>query len=120
MPVRRVGAPLHGQRRTGSLFGVAAFFARSAVAPTAGAARTFRRPGASGASIAFHFCPDCGSTLWWEPERMPGIAGVAVGAFADPGFPPPRLAAWDERRHAWLDLPPDIPSHARTPGAGPA
>src|SRR3546814_7473803 len=51
------------QRRTGSLFSVAAFFPRSDVALVAGAAECFRRPSASGFDVAFHFCPACGSSL---------------------------------------------------------
>src|SRR3546814_5059674 len=43
------------QRRTGSLFSVAAFFPRSDVALVAGAAECFRRPSASGFDVAFHF-----------------------------------------------------------------
>jgi hypothetical protein len=32
--------------------------------------------------------------------------GVAVGAFADPHFPPPRVSVYDSRRHPWVQLPP--------------
>lgn len=31
---------------------------------------------------------------------------MAVGAFADPGFPPPRYSIYDCRRHSWVQLPP--------------
>ena len=103
------------QRRTGSLFSVAAFFPREAVAVAAGSAQSFRRPSASGHDVTFHFCADCGSNLWWEPDRMPHLSGVAVGAFADPDFPMPEQAVWCEDRHAWLDLPPAIAAHARNP-----
>jgi hypothetical protein len=30
---------------------------------------------------------------------------VAVGAFADPAFPPPRISVYDCRRHPWVQLP---------------
>ncbi|NIJ38919.1 hypothetical protein FHR22_003643 [Sphingopyxis panaciterrae] len=103
------------QRRTGSLFSVAAFFPRAAVAPIAGAARSFHRPSASGFGVSFHFCPECGSSLWWEPERLPHLIGVAAGAFADPGFPMPEQAVWAEERHRWLELPSEIAAHARNP-----
>jgi hypothetical protein len=32
--------------------------------------------------------------------------GVAVGAFADPNFPAPRVSIYDSRRHPWVQLPP--------------
>jgi hypothetical protein len=35
-----------------------------------------------------------------------GSVGVAVGAFADPGFAAPRLSIYDCRRHLWVQLPP--------------
>lgn len=103
------------QRRTGSLFSVAAFFPRDSVSLAAGEAKTFRRPSASGFDVSFHFCPACGSTLWWEPERMPHLVGVAAGSFADPDFPMPQQAVWAEDRHRWLELPPGMPAHARNP-----
>ena len=103
------------QRRTGSLFSVAAFFPRSDVALVAGAAECFRRPSASGFDVAFHFCPACGSSLWWEPDRLPHLVGVAAGAFADPGFPMPEQAVWCDDRHPWLELPAAIAAHARNP-----
>lgn len=103
------------QRRTGSLFSVAAFFPRERVERTAGSVKRFVRPSASGFDVAFHFCPECGSSLWWEPERMPHLIGVAAGAFADPGFPMPEQTVWCEDRHPWLELPPAIAAHARNP-----
>lgn len=103
------------QRRTGSLFSVAVFFARAEVTLAAGVAKMFRRSSASGFDVAFHFCPECGSSLWWEPDRLPDRIGVAVGAFADPDFPMPEQAVWSQDRHAWLTLPDGIAGHAQNP-----
>lgn len=93
------------QRRTGSAFGIAAFWPRDAVS-VAGRATAFSRLADSGFSIRFHFCPDCGSTVYWEPARKPDMVAVAVGAFADPGFPAPHQAVWDQRRHPWVAIQP--------------
>jgi hypothetical protein len=41
--------------------------------------------------------------------------GVAVGAFADPDFPPPRDSVYDCRRHSWVQLPPGITIHDKDP-----
>jgi len=62
----------------------------------------YRRSSDSGFPVTFHFCPDCGSTVFWEPERMPDRIAVAVGCFADPSFPAPSQSVWSERRHAWM------------------
>lgn len=108
------------QRRTGSLFSVAAFFPRPSLVREGGSANSFHRASASGFGVTFHFCPECGSSLWWEPERLPHLVGVAAGAFADPGFPMPEQAVWSDERHGWLELPPAIVAHARNPVKPPS
>jgi hypothetical protein len=89
------------QKRTGSAFGIAAFFDRASVA-IAGEFTTYARGSESGHTIAFHFCPHCGTTLFWEPERKPDQIAVAVGAFADRSFPPPSREVYVELRHPWV------------------
>jgi hypothetical protein len=89
------------QRRTGSTYGVGAFFRRIDV-ESKGHARRYTRPSDSGYQVTFHFCPDCGSTVFWEPHRKPDIIGVAVGAIADPAFPPPSQAVNKEHCHQWV------------------
>jgi hypothetical protein len=96
------------QRRTGGAFSIAAFYEREQVGVVRGASRTFERPSASGFPVRFHFCGRCGSNVFWEPQRMPGLIGVAVGAFADPGFPRPEQSVWTRDKHAWLSLPEDM------------
>ena len=89
------------QKRTGSTYGIAAFFARGDVR-IGGQSKSFTRQGDSGFPVTFHFCPDCGANVFWEPQRAPGKIAVAVGAFADPAFPAPTKAVYVEHRHAWL------------------
>lgn len=89
------------QKRTGSSYGVAAFFPRTEV-QVSGDFRTFTRPSDSGHEVAFHFCPECGSTVFWEPRRKAEMIAVAVGAFADPSFPAPSKAVYEESRHPWV------------------
>ena len=103
------------QRRTGSLFSVAAFFPRENVKLTAGSAKRFDRASASGYDVAFHFCPDCGTSLWWEADRLPHLTGVAAGAFADPEFPMPAQAVWSQYQHYWLELPSAIVAYSANP-----
>ncbi|MGE0240188.1 MAG: GFA family protein [Parvibaculaceae bacterium] len=89
------------QRRTGSVFGIAAFFERRHVRVD-GEARRFSRPSDSGFPVIFHFCPRCGSTVFWEPQRKPDVVAVAAGAFADPEFPQPDQSVYEDCRHAWV------------------
>ncbi len=98
---------LECQKRTGSLFGVAARFTREHVT-IEGRATKYQRRGDDGNLVDFHFCPDCGSTVWWELDVQPGVIAVAVGAFADPDFPMPARSVYQDRRHRWLELPEKI------------
>jgi hypothetical protein len=89
------------QRRTGSPFGVSTFFPRERVR-VAGPNKVYLRGSASGRKVEFHFCPDCGSTVFWYPEFVPDLIGIALGAFADPSIPRPVLSVWETTRHPWV------------------
>ena len=82
-------------------FGVAAFYAAEAVEVT-GEATVYSRPSDTGFDVVHRFCPACGSTVWWEATRKPGLVAVALGAFADPEFPGPSQSVRAETRHRWL------------------
>jgi 2-polyprenyl-3-methyl-5-hydroxy-6-metoxy-1,4-benzoquinol methylase len=56
----------------------------------------------SGRKIELHFCPDCGSTVFWHAEFVPHLVGAALGAFADPSMPSPTLSLWETTRHPWV------------------
>jgi hypothetical protein len=91
------------QRRTGSPFGVAAFFPRAAVA-VSGECRTYLRPSDTGHEVLHHFCPHCGSTVFWKPSRLPDLVALGTGAFADPSFAPPTQQVYTRSRHGWIEL----------------
>ena len=90
------------QRRTGSVFGVQAWFAPEQITAVAGEASQYARVAESGRTVTYRFCPNCGSTLSWRAELRPDFVAVAVGAFADPKFSAPKVAVWERRRHDWL------------------
>ena len=94
------------QRRTGSTYGIAAFYPRENVR-MAGDATAYTRQSDSGYPVTFYFCPHCGSTVYWKADRKPEMVAVAVGAFADPAFPAPSQAVYAEHRHGWL---PNLPA----------
>lgn len=93
------------QRRTGSPFGAQARFAQGQVGELEGRSSQWVRIGDSGGRATFHFCPTCGSTVFWTVDRLEGFVVVAVGAFADPAFPAPTVAVYEARRHPWVELP---------------
>ena len=102
------------QRRSGALFGSTSFFKRAQVTAIEGEHRTWRRAGDSGRFLTFHFCPTCGSNVFWEAEAVPDMLSVAVGAFADPTFPAPSRTVWCESKHGWLPFPEAIPSYPKS------
>ena len=92
------------QKRTGSVFGVQAWFREEEVT-VGGRSSEWTRKGDDGFTLRFHFCPTCGATVFYRGEFAPGSVGIPVGAFANPTFPPPRVAVYEARRHPWADLP---------------
>jgi hypothetical protein len=96
------------QRRTGAVMSNQARFRRAQVR-FEGRTTTWKRDAESGNALTFHFCPVCGSTVYWENETLPDYVLVAVGNFADPSFPAPTIAVWEDSRHPWVSLPADTP-----------
>jgi hypothetical protein len=101
------------QRRTGSVFAALAGF--RAPYEVLGKATEYVRVGDQGARFRFRFCPVCGTTVFHTEEGIEGSVSVAVGAFADPGFPPPRVSVYDSRRHSWVRLPPGTTTFDKDP-----
>jgi hypothetical protein len=102
------------QRQTGSVFAALAAFA--APYEVIGTATEYVRVGDQGARFTFRFCPVCGTTLFHTEEgREQASVGVAVGAFADPDFPAPKVAVYDCRRHPWVQLPPGTRVYDKDP-----
>jgi hypothetical protein len=91
------------QRRTGSAFGVGAYYKADQVR-TSGPHTVFIRDGQDGRTLTLHFCPTCGSTVYWTAEIRPGHIGVALGAFFDPNFPAPVRSVWEQSKHEWLAI----------------
>jgi hypothetical protein len=98
------------QTKSGSAFSYAAVFAADAVTID-GAHKAFRYTGESGRWIENHFCPDCGTAVFFLSEGLPGTIGIAAGCFAgetggahDAALTPQRLY-WLENKHDWVRGP---------------
>jgi hypothetical protein len=57
-----------------------------------GPSKIYRRIADSGFGVQLHFCPECGTTVFWETDKYPDRIGIAAGCFADPTFPTPTLS----------------------------
>ena len=97
------------QRRTGSAFGMQAGFKAGQVQVT-GRFGDYSRISdeADRKEHTFHFCPECGSQVFYTEPDEPDLIVVSVGSFADPTFPPPTESGYDSRRHPWIQLPDSI------------
>lgn len=95
------------QRRTGSVFGMQARFPREAVT-VSGERSEYTRVGDAGSTARLSFCPRCGATVFYTFDEQPEAIAIPVGAFADPGFPPPDFSVYEERKHAWVQMPEGI------------
>ncbi len=82
------------QRRTGAVIHNGSSWQKSQVR-IEGEHKIYGRPADSGFEIRFHFCPNCGSSVFWEGDRNP----------ANPDFPAPTSSGWEESMHRWLGLP---------------
>lgn len=98
---------LNCQRRSGSVFAAQARFRREAV-EVSGSSAAYVRAGDSGGKATFHFCPTCGTTVYYRPEAFPDFVIVPVGVFADPTFPAPTVCVYESRQHAWVRMSDDI------------
>lgn len=97
------------QRRTGSAFGMQAGFDAARV-HVHGRFHDYARISdeADRKEHVFHFCPACGSQVFYTEPDEPDRIVVSVGSFADPSFPAPTRSGYDSRRHPWVGLPDSV------------
>jgi hypothetical protein len=94
------------KRRTGSAFGISAYFERAAVVARTGETKVYAFHHArQDHDQERHFCVQCGTTLYWYVSVLPDKIGIAGGCFADGGLPEPTYSVTDSKREAWVHLP---------------
>jgi hypothetical protein len=54
---------------------------------------------------SFHFCPTCGSTVFWELDGLPGSTINAAGSLTNPALPSPTFMVYGNRKHEWGQVP---------------
>jgi hypothetical protein len=98
------------QKRSGSAFSVQARFKVGDVV-ISGKERMWETVAESGNVAVFHFCPVCGSTVWYQARPFSDLIAVPVGAFADSSFPSPHYSVYEERKHGWVEIVGDGVEH---------
>ncbi|HUC06326.1 MAG TPA: GFA family protein [Acidimicrobiales bacterium] len=95
------------QRRTGSALQVSAVFSSDDDVTVTGASHVFNGleqngvATSAGDDVSYHFCPTCGSTVFWTFAGR-SIVVIAAGCFADPAFPAPTAELHVPQRHRWM------------------
>jgi hypothetical protein len=98
------------QQRSGSAFTAQARFP-DATLTIKGESQIYEHAGDSGAVGKFHFCPNCGATVFYKAGPFPDLTAVAIGAFADPTFPSPSFSVYENRKHRWVEIVGDDIAH---------
>ena len=89
--------------RSGSAFAVQVRFPVDQVT-TSGNPNEYVHIADSGNAASFHFCPNCGATLWYRSGPMPQAIAIPLGNFEDPRAFVPTVSVWEERKLDWVDI----------------
>ena len=99
---------LNCKKRSGSAFAVQARWPRDQV-DIEGRSKTFVIVADSGNRATFHFCPECGSDVYYEidgkfDDKFNDLVAIPLGAFGDPYFGAPAYSVWESRKHDWVEI----------------
>jgi hypothetical protein len=98
------------QRRSGSAFGLGAYFRDEDVEFLQGERKSYQyRSDESGRWLRTEFCASCGGTVTWTAEVFPGLRAIAGGSFDDPRWLRPERFVWMRSSHPWIIPPAGMP-----------
>lgn len=95
------------QRRTGSPFGLAAYYPHDQITVHGTATRYDRKTDLDGI-FENYFCPTCGSTVYFRGTKNPDVTGIAIGAIVEPHEMIPIRSVWEKSRHSWVSISPAL------------
>ena len=103
---------LNCKKRSGSAFAAQARWPAQQVA-IEGRSNSFIMVGDSGNPATFHFCPECGSDVFYEIDgKFDGQIAIPLGTFDDPYAFEPAFSVWEERKHEWVEILGDDIEHS--------
>jgi len=95
---------LNCKKRSGSAFAVQARWPKEQVT-IEGQSKSFVMVADSGNPGTFHFCPDCGSDVYYVIDgKFDDLVAIPLGAFDDPYFASPGFSVWEQRKHDWAEI----------------
>ena len=96
---------LNCKKRSGSAFAVQARWPDDQVRIEGQSKSWSTRWADTGNPATFHFCPECGSDLYYEIDgKFDGLIAIPLGAFDDPYFGSPEYSVWEQRKHEWVEI----------------
>ena len=98
------------QKRTGSAFSAQARWPAECV-EVEGVSKQWTRTADSGQATTYHFCPECGSTVYYGGGNFPDLVAIPIGALDDPYFECIDYSVWERRKHDWVDILGDSIEH---------
>ncbi len=94
------------QRRTGSAFGMGAYFRPEQVEILRGELKTYAyRSDESGRWLHMQFCPQCGGTVTWTAEALGDLRAIAGGTLDDPDWLQIDRHGWTRSKQNWFTCP---------------
>lgn len=91
------------KKRTGSAFGISAYFKASEVELLSGHYHQYLLENEQGKQQRY-FCSSCGTTLYWKAEIFNDLIGIAGGCFVDNPLPAPAFSSMNDNQCHWLSL----------------
>jgi len=94
------------KKRTGSAFGMSAYFKSSSVSNIEGDPSCYELSNPADRSTQKrYFCKRCGTTLYWKVSTQEGTIGIASGCFADNPLANPEYSVSTDKKWKWVRLP---------------
>ncbi len=95
------------KQRTGSAFGISAYFYDEDVKIIEDATSVYALKNDLGEQKRY-FCHQCGTTLFWKASVFRGMTGIAGGCFTEDPLPQPTFNADLNNQCAWVSFPPEM------------
>jgi hypothetical protein len=90
------------QKQSSSAFGMSLPLSKEGVHVTQGTPREWTRVAASGSRVVCTFCGNCGTRLFHESEKNPGVLVVKPGTLDDTSWLEPVGHIWTASAQPWL------------------
>jgi hypothetical protein len=98
------------QRQTGSAFVLNAIIETDRISLLSGTPQPYPQPTESGRPHDVYRCDACGTALWSDYGRRPGLRFVRVSTLDDPTALRPDVHIFVRSKLPWIALPPDVPA----------